>query len=90
MQAVKREAATLGTLCERVVQRKRGLFQSKETRDAVAKQLSSEGYGVRRTSVRGQQLHPEYITDYVGTYFTGFGNTDYQTFWSVLYEIVVL
>lgn len=67
--------------------RGRGLFQSKETRDAVCVQLRQEGCVPDKGSVRGQQLHPEYVTDYVGTYYTGFGNTDYQTYWPVLYTI---
>lgn len=63
----------------------RGLFCSKETRDRVAALIP----GARKSSVRSQQLHPEYVTDFVGQYHTGFGNTDYQTYWSVLYQISV-
>lgn len=62
----------------------RGLFRSKETRDRVALLC-----GGRKSSVRNQQLHPEYVVDYVGSYTTGFGNTDYQTSWSVLYELTL-
>ena len=51
-----------------------GTFQSKELRDAVAKLLKSYGFTVRRGSISNQNLHPEYVTDYVGTLETGFGN----------------
>jgi hypothetical protein len=83
---VTKTESTVEELAENVRTRGRGLFQSKETRDAVAKLIGAR----YRRSVRGQQLHPEYVTDYVGSYHTGFGNTDYQTYWSVLYEIAVI
>jgi hypothetical protein len=72
-----------------IIERRRGLFRSKEMRDQVVHILLNQGISTRRGSVRSQQLHPEYVTDYVGTYTTGFGNTDYQTHWSVLYEVRV-
>ena len=45
----------------------------------------------KRSTSRGSQLHPEYITDAREegiTYETGFGNTDYQRVWGVLYNII--
>ena len=63
------------------------LYQSKEKRDARARELQAAGHSIRRSSVRNQQLHPMYVKDYVGPLDTGFGNTQYQTFWSVLYQI---
>lgn len=62
-------------------------FQSKETRDAVAAELKKRGKSFKKCSTRGQRMHPEYVTDFVGTYETGFGNQDYLTTWKVLYTI---
>lgn len=91
MQTVTRDERTLDTLRVCVeFNRIRTLFQSKETRDNVAKLLKSEGKKVRKGSTRGQQLHPEYIADFVGTYETGFGNTDYQRVWAILYSLEVV
>ena len=64
-------------------------FQDKKMRDAVAKLLVSWGRKVRKSSIRNQRLHPMYVVDYVGTYQTGFGNADYQTFFKVLYMLDV-
>lgn len=65
------------------------LFQSKETRDKVFKELKDSGVtNIKKSSIRNQQLHPQYVYDIPeNTYKTGFGNTDYNTFFSVLYEI---
>jgi hypothetical protein len=66
------------------------LYISKARRDARYRELKAQGQDVRRTSVRNQQLHPQYITDAAEegiTYQTGFGNSDYRRFWSVLYGI---
>jgi hypothetical protein len=82
MQLVTKTEMPIEHLAADVAARGRGLFQSKEKRDAVHAIV-----GGRRSSVRGQQLHPEYVTDYVGSYHTGFGNTDYQTYFSVLYAV---
>jgi hypothetical protein len=79
---VTKTESTVEKLAALVQQSGRGLFISKETRDAVAAIT-----GGRKSSVRNQQLHPEYIVDFVGSYYTGFGNTDYQRSWSTLYEL---
>jgi hypothetical protein len=39
-------------------------FQSKEARDAKARELSAQGHRVSRRSVRGQVLSPNYVADY--------------------------
>jgi hypothetical protein len=65
------------------------LYISKAKRDARAKQLKAEGHLVRRGTVRNQQLHPQYIEDFEGALETGFGNTQYQMSWSVLYEVYI-
>lgn len=39
-------------------------FQSKEARDAKARELSAQGLQVSRRSVRGQVLSPNYVADY--------------------------
>ena len=66
------------------------LFISKEKRDLLAAKLKQEGYNVKNSSCRGQQLHPEYVEDYEGLIETGFGNSQYQTFFSVLYKLMVV
>lgn len=65
-------------------------FQDKLVRDAVAAVLTGEGLIVKKTTSRGSVFHPEYVQDFVGTYETGFGNTDYQTYWKVLYNLEVV
>lgn len=86
---VTKTESSVEELAEAVRSRGSGRFKSKETRDAVVRMLHKWGYSVTRGSIRGQNLHPEYVTDYVGSYYTGFGNTDYQTYWPVLYELTV-
>lgn len=76
-------------MAARVRQRGQGVFHSLETRDRVAAKLKSDGLTVSKSSNRNQQLHPEYIVDFVGSYYTGFGNTDYQTYWSRIYLLTV-
>lgn len=68
----------------------RSLFESKETRDRVAAELKRRGKKIKKGSTRGQILHPEYVTDFVGEYETGVGNTDYNTYWKVLYFLSVV
>lgn len=89
MQQVTCEAQTLGTYADKVLLRGDGLFQSKAMRDNVVTLLKQKGHDVSRSAICNQLLHPEYVTDYVGTYNTGFGNTDYNTRFSVLYEVRV-
>ena len=73
-----------------VVGTRHGLFQSLKTRNAVAKWLETNwGYDPKKSSSRGSRLHPEYVTDFIGEYETGFGNTDYDTHWKVLYSIEI-
>lgn len=64
-----------------------GHFTSKENRNLVATLLKQAGHKVKLTSQRNVQLHPEYVEDFVGTYETGFGNSDYTRMWSVLYTV---
>lgn len=59
------------------------LFADRANRDAA---WTAEGRQGRRSSIRNQQLHPMYVEDRPSG-DTGFGNTDYQTFWSVLYAL---
>jgi len=67
----------------------------KENRDAVWKAMpKSERKQHRRSSTRGQLLHPMYVSDYekvTGTKISssdkGFGNTVYKTRFGTLYEI---
>lgn len=73
-----------------VLSRMTGRFESKDKRDAVAKSIKASGRKVKLTSSRCTEIHPEYVTDFVGEYETGFGNTDYQTFFRNLYTIEVI
>lgn len=61
-------------------------FSSKALRDAVGRELGKTDLHIRRSSIRNQRLHPQYVDD-VPDGQTGFGNTDYLTAWGVLYEI---
>ena len=62
-------------------------YLSQEKRDSHYRELKAQGLSLRRFSLRGQQLHPMYVTDFEGPerYDTGFGNTVYQTYFAVLY-----
>jgi len=72
------------------------LFMSKANRDAEWKRLraANPGRKYRRTSIRGQLLHPQYVDDYeqvtsrkLEPADRGFGNTIYKTPFAVLYEV---
>jgi len=66
------------------------LFMVKENRDKEAKRLKEKGYQVKRSSIHNQLLHPMYVEDYpreITLEEKGFGNTIYQTHFSVLYSI---
>lgn len=89
MQVTEVTAKTDEEYASIVVGRRRGLFQSKELRDRVCVVLKQHGHSPLKSTVSGQNLHPEYVTDYVGTLETGFGNTQYQTYWSKLYTITL-
>ena len=60
-------------------------FKNKANRDAEAKYLKGRGYQVRRHSARNIVLHPEFINDWEGPVHSGFGNSQYQTWHSVVY-----
>ena len=64
-------------------------YQNRATRDSKARELKAAGYKVRRSSVRNQLLHPQYVDDYKGPEKndTGLGNTVYKTHFSVLYIV---
>lgn len=72
----------------------RTLYMNRATRDAEFKRLGGTKAGYRKTSIRNQNLHPQYVTDYTretGVELTredcGLGNTIYQTFFGALYGI---
>ena len=89
MQTITVNAMDVNTYAQMVASKGKGTFTSKARRDVVAKLLKQAGKEVRKTSIRNQNLHPQYVTDYAGTYSVGFGNTDYNTFFSVLYIVEV-
>ena len=70
----------------------RELYQDKAKRDARAKELKAQGLNVVRSTTGPQQIHPQYVEDYVGAakLDTGFGNTVYKTGFSNLYKVEVL
>lgn len=68
----------------------RALFISKEKRNLLASKLKQEGHIVKKSSCRGQFIHPEYVEDYEGQIETGFGNSQYNTFFKVLYGLHVV
>lgn len=64
-------------------------YQTKANRDAKFKELKAQGHDVRKTSIRNQLTHPQYVEDFEGEekFDTGFDNTVYKTYFSVLYGI---
>ena len=87
MDISERKAKTAAEYAREVMARGHGLFQSRTTRDAVVRFLKASGLNPSRGSTRGQLIHPEYVTDYVGTLETGLGNTMYRTYFKVLYRV---
>ena len=65
------------------------LYMNKSNRDRAFLLVKKAGLKARRTSVRGQRIHPEYIEDYSGTIETGFGNTMYESSFSILYKLEI-
>jgi len=64
-------------------------FMKKENRDQYVRELKVQGRTVRKTSIRNQQLHPQYVADYpvqLNKEDCGFGNTIYKTLFAVLYS----
>ena len=69
------------------------IYIKKEARDNKVKELKTQGYKVKRTSIRNQLMHPEYITDYpykISDSDRGFGNELYKTYFSVLYSYEII
>jgi hypothetical protein len=67
-----------------------GEWMKKENRDAEYKKLKAQGLKVRKTSIRNQLLHPQYVNDWphpLSDADKGFGNTIYKTHFAVLYGI---
>lgn len=64
----------------------RKLYASRENRDKAYRDLLAAGRQAKRSSTRGQRLHPMYIED-VPSGDTGFGNQGYLETWAVLYGL---
>lgn len=64
-------------------------FQNLQNRNRKAKELQQQGLKVRKHSIRNQNCHPQYVDDWERPVETGFGNTQYQMFFAVLYCIDV-
>lgn len=90
MQKVTKTKPTAEQMYLEAIRKKVCLFKSKESRQLVYAMLIDKGFACRRSSTTGQRLHPEYVTDFEGEYHVGFGNTDYETIWKVLYKLEVL
>lgn len=71
-------------------------YMNIKNRNAKSKELIAQGYKIRKSSIRGQEVHPEYVDDYqqnvrpLNAMDTGFGNTMYRTYFKVLYLIDVI
>ena len=71
-------------------------YMNIKNRNAKAKELIAQGYKIRKSSIRGQEVHPEYVDDYeqsvrhLSAEDRGFGNIMYKTYFKVLYLIDVL
>jgi hypothetical protein len=66
------------------------LYAERGNRDARRRELKALGKTVRCYSMRGQQLHPMYVSDRKNTpagQDRGFGNTVYKTYFAVLYGV---
>lgn len=65
------------------------IFQTKANRDARYRELVRAGRPARRSSIRNQSLHPQYVADFSGPerFDTGIGNGSYRTFFPVLYRL---
>lgn len=57
-------------------------FMDKSKRDAIFKLC-----GGKKSTSRNQQMHPEYIEDFEGEIEIGFGNSQYRTYFKVLYNL---
>ena len=57
-------------------------FMDKTKRDAIFKLC-----GGKKSTSRNQKIHPEYIEDFEGEIETGFGNSQYQTYFKILYNL---
>ena len=73
----------------RIQSRKHLVFQSKANRDRAFTMVKAAGLNARRSTSRNQQVHPEYVEDYVGKIETGFGNVMYETVFPVLYRLEI-
>jgi len=70
--------------------RLRETYMRKENRDARYRELKAQGKKVKKTSIRNQLLHPQYVKDWpneLSAEDKGFGNTIYKTPFSVLYMV---
>lgn len=86
---VTKTEQTIEQLINAVECRGSGRFSKIDTRKAVVNGLKAKGYTVRVETSRGCRLHPEYVTDFVGVYETGFGNSDYETHWKAMYNVEI-
>jgi hypothetical protein len=66
-------------------------YQNRERRDARYAELKRDGYRVKRSTHRGQVLHPMYVKDYPSLpgNETGFGNDLYRTLFPILYILEI-
>ncbi len=65
------------------------LYQSKEKRDARYEELKAQGVKCKRGTTGPQQIHPQYVTDFIGSEKddVGVGNMVYKTYFKQLYKL---
>lgn len=66
-------------------------YMDLKKRNKRAKELTKQGYSVRKSSTHNQQLHPMYVRDWpekLSAADKGFGNTIYKTHFAVLYKLI--
>ena len=72
------------------IQRKSTLrFMHKVNRDKAYELVKKVGLKGKKSTSRGQRIHPEYLEDYSGEIETGFGNSMYQSYFAVIYNLEV-
>ena len=65
-------------------------YMNLKKRNKRAKELTEQGYNVRKSCTHNQQLHPMYVQDWpekLSIADKSLGNTIYKTHFPVLYKI---
>ena len=65
-------------------------FINENNRAFLCLKLKNAGIIAKKSISKNQNRHPEYIEDYSGEIEPGVGNSMYQTYFSKLYNLVVV